>query len=161
MTVLSSMIITVPLFLLIRWQDSMCSGEILQPILSKIFSTFSSSISPLTLREMPKMSRHSRIEYYAFAQYCRSKETKLLDKRVLTCFVIDSSELSLVIASDKLRTSLRTLLLASLLASSSLLYWDKTIGIRSCLRSLSSELLVYDAMIQLVKLLNKKLQVDK
>ena len=116
---------------------------------------------PLTSREMPKMSRHCRIEYCAFAQYCRSKETNLLDKRVLTCFVIDSSELSLVIASNKLRASFRTLLLASLLASSSLLSWDKTIGIRYCLRSLSSQSLVYDAMIQLVKLLKKKLQVDK
>ena len=95
------------------------------------------------------MSRHSRLEYCAFAQHCRFKVTNLLDNRVLTFFVIDSSELRLVMVSDKLRTSLRTLLLASLLASSSLLCRDKTIGIRSCLRSLSTESLVYDALFQL------------
>ena len=48
------------------------------------------------------MSRHSRLEYCAFAQYCCSKVTNLLDNRVLTIFVIDSSELSLVVVFDKL-----------------------------------------------------------
>ena len=85
------------------------------------------------------MSKHSHLEYCAFAQYCHSKVTNLLDNRVLTFFVIDNSELSLVMLSDKLHTSFRTLLLALLLASSSLLCRDKTIRIRSCLRSLSSE----------------------
>ena len=98
------------------------------------------------------MSRHFRLEYCEFAQHCRSKVTNLLDNSVLTFFVIYSSELSLVIVADKLRTSSRTLLSASLLASSSLLCRDKIIGIRSCLRSLSSESLVYYAIFQLDKL---------
>ena len=106
------------------------------------------------------MSRHSHLEYCAFAQHCCSKETNLLDNRVLTFFVIDSSELSLVVVSDKLCTSFRTLLLASLLTSSSLLCRDKTIGIRSCLRSVSSESLVCDAIFQLDKLSKKKLQLE-
>ena len=129
--------ITVLLFLLIRWQDSMSSGEILQPNLSKIFNT-SSSTSPLTSQGMPKMPRHSRLEYCAFAKHCRFKVTNLLHNKVLTFFVIDSSELNVVIVSGKLRSSSRTVLLALLLVSSSLFCRDKTIGIRSCLLSLSS-----------------------
>ena len=120
-----------------RWQDSMWSGEILQPNLSKIFNT-SCSTSPLTSRGMPKMPRHSRLEYCAFAKHCRFKVTNLLHNKVLTFFVIDSSELNVIIVSGKLRSSSRTLLLALLLASSSLFCRDKTIGIRSCLLSLSS-----------------------
>ena len=77
------------------------------------------------------MSRHSLLEYCAFAQYCRSKVTNLIDNRVLTLFAIDSSELSLVIVSDKLRTSSITLLLASFLASCSLLCRDETVGVVS------------------------------
>ena len=76
----------------------------MQPVLSKIFNTFSSSTSPLTSRGMPTMSRHTRLEYSAFAQHLFSKVTNLLDNRVLTFFVIDSSDLSLVIVSDKMRT---------------------------------------------------------
>ena len=89
------------------------------------------------------MSRHSRLEFRAFAQHFCSKITNLLGNNVLTFFVTDSSEFSLVIVSDKLRTSSRTLLLASLLASSNFLCKDKAIGIRSWLRSLSSESVVY------------------
>ena len=81
------------------------------------------------------MPRHSRLEYCAFAKHCRFKVTNLLHNKVLTFFVIGSSELNVVIVSGKLRSSSRTLLLAS----SSLLCRDKTIGIRSCLLSLSSE----------------------
>ena len=114
-------------------------GHLLQLDLSKIFNTISSSTSPLTSHGIPTMSRHSRLEYCAFAQHCHSKVTNLLDNRVLTFFVIDNSELSLVMVSDKLHTSSRTLLLALLLASSSLPCRDKTIRIRSCLRSLSNE----------------------
>ena len=62
------------------------------------------------------MSGHSRLEYCAFVMHCRSNVTNMLDNRVLIFFIIDSSELSLVIVSDKLRTSSRTLLLPSLLA---------------------------------------------
>ena len=84
------------------------------------------------------MPRHSRLEYCAFAKHCRFKVTNLLHNKVLTFFVIDSSELNVVIVSGKLRSSSRTLLLALLLASSSLFCRDKAIGIRSCLLSLSS-----------------------
>ena len=84
------------------------------------------------------MPRHSHLEYCAFAKHCRFKVTNLLHNKVLTFFVIDSSELNVVIGSGKLRSSSRTLLLALLLASSSLFCRDKTIGIRSCLLSLSS-----------------------
>ena len=141
--------IIVSLFLLMWWQASIWSGQIMQPTLSKIFNTVSSSTSPITSRGMPAMSRHSHLEHCAFNQHCRSKVTNLLDNTVLTFFVIDSSELSLVMVYDKLHTSCRTLLLPSLLASSSLLCRDKTVGIRSCLRSLSSESLVYDVILQL------------
>ena len=57
------------------------------------------------------MSGHSRLVYCAFDQHCRSKVTNLLDNNVLTFFVIDSLELSLVIVSENLRASSRTLLL--------------------------------------------------
>ena len=129
--------------LLMQWQDSIWSGEIPQPILSKIFNIFSSSTSPLTSRGVSTMPRHSRLEFRAFTQHFCSKITNLLGNNVLTFFVTDSSEFSLVIVSDKLRTSSRTLLVASLLASSNFLCKDKAIGIRSWLRSLSSESLVY------------------
>ena len=116
---------------------------------------------PLPSRGMPTMSGHSRLAYCAFDQHCRSKVTNLLDNNVLTFFVIDSLELSLVIVSENLRASSRTLLLTWLLASSSLLYREKTIEIRSCLRSFSSESLLYDATFQLDRLSNKKLHIEK
>ena len=50
-------------------------------------------------------------------------------------------------------------MLTSLLGSSSLFCRDETVGIRSRLRRLPSELLVYDAMFQLDNLPNKKIQV--
>ena len=68
------------------------------------------------------MSRHSRLEYSAFAQQCCSKVTNLLD---IDIFIIDSSELSLVLVFDKLLIYFRTLLLASLLALFTLLCRDK------------------------------------
>ena len=95
----------------------------IQHLLLQYFST--------NFTRMLKMSRHSLVEYCAFAQYCRSKVTNLIDNRILTLFVIDTSELSLVIVSDKLRTSSITLLLASFLASCSLLCRDETVGIVS------------------------------
>ena len=101
---------TVSFFLLMRWQNSIWSRKILQPILSKIFKTLSSSTSPLTSQGMTTVSRHSRPEYWVFAQHCRSKVINLLGNNVLTFFVMDSSDLSLVIVSDELRTLSRTLL---------------------------------------------------
>ena len=54
---------------------------------------------------MPTMSRHCRLEYWTF-------EYLGFDNNVLTFFVIDSLELSLALASNKLHTSTRNLLLA-------------------------------------------------
>ena len=123
--------ITVSLFSLMRWQDSIWSGEILQPILSKISNTFSFTSFSLILRGMATTVRHSRLEYWTFARHCCSNVNGLLENIVLTFFVTDSSELSLEIVSDKLGTSSRTLLLASLLASFSLPCGGKAFGVRS------------------------------
>ena len=54
---------------------------------------------------MPTRSRHCHLEHWTF-------EYLGFDNNVLTFFVIDSLELSLALASDKLRTSTRNLLLA-------------------------------------------------
>ena len=58
--------ITVMVVFLMRWQDSICSGEKLQLILSKIFNSFSASASPLTctMYTNSRMYRHSCIGHF-------------------------------------------------------------------------------------------------
>ena len=65
---LENLTITLSFVLPTRWHASIRSGEISQPSLPKIFKTFSSRTSPDTSRGMPTISRHSRLEYWAFAQ---------------------------------------------------------------------------------------------
>ena len=82
------------------------------------------------------MSRHFRLEYWAFSQHCLSKVVNLLNNNLLTFFVTASSACSFEIDPLSLSTSSRTVLSLS----SNLLSKDRTIAIRSCLRSVSSEL---------------------
>ena len=144
---LENLTITSPFVLPTRWYASIWSGEISQPSFPKIFKTFSSRTSPDTSRGMLTISRHSRLEYWAFAQHCLSKVDNLVTNKLLTFFVMASSACSFWIHSFTLRTSSRTLLSLS----SDLLCRDRALGIRSCLRSLSSELPVYVAIFQLIK----------
>ena len=126
---------------------------------------------------MLTMSRYSRLEYWAFTQHCLSKVTYLVNNKLLTFFVIASSAYSFEKDSLNLPTSSRTVLSLSsnflyrdrtvlslssnllcrdrvaLSLSSNLLCGDRTIGMRSCLHNLSSELPVYVVIFQLLKLL--------
>ena len=119
----------------------------MQPSLPKIFKNFSSRTYPDTSRGMPTISRHSRLEYWAFAQHCLSKVVNLVNNKLLTFFVTASSACSFEIDSLSLHTSSRTVLFLS----SNFSCRDRTIGIRFCLHSLSSELPVYVAIFQLIK----------
>ena len=85
---------------------------------------------------MLTISRHSGLEYWAFPQHCLSKVDNLVNNEFLTFFVTAGSACSFEIDSLSLHISSRTVL--SLF--SNLLCRDRTIGIRSCLHSLSSEL---------------------
>ena len=125
----------------------MGSEEISQPSFPKIFKNFSSRTSPDTSRGMPTISRHSRLEYWAFAQHYRSKVDNRVTNKLFTFFVTVSSACSFEIESLSLRTSSRTVLSLS----SNLLCGDRTIGMKSCLRSLSSESPVYVAIFQLIE----------
>ena len=100
---------TVVFFLLILWQASMCSVKILHPSFSKMFTTFSSKASASTSLGMPTMSRHSHLEYCAFNQQWRSILTSLLDRKILTCFVTDTSACNLEKHSFNLCISTSTL----------------------------------------------------
>ena len=96
---------------------------------------------------MPTILRHSCLEYWAFVQHCFSKVVNLVNNKLLAFFVTASSACSFKIDSLSLRTSSRTVLSLS----SNLLCRDRTIGMRSCLRSSSSESPVYVAKFQLLK----------
>ena len=100
-----------------------------------------------TSQRMPTISRHSRLEYWAFAQHCLSKVVNLVNNKLLTFFVTASSACIFEIESLSLHCSSRTVLSLS----SNLFYRDRTIGIRSCLCSLSSASPVYVAIFQLIK----------
>ena len=78
--------ITVLLFLLTRWHASIRSVSMLQPSLSNMPSILSSKVSSFTSLEIPTISRHSVLEYRAFAQHWRSMSTSLLKSRSLTFF---------------------------------------------------------------------------
>ena len=68
--------IILPFFLLIRWQASILFPSIGQPTFSNIFKTFRSKSPSLTLQGTPTSSKHSRLEYWAFAQHWRSMESR-------------------------------------------------------------------------------------
>ena len=119
---------TVGFFLVVLWQASVCSVGILHPSFSKMATTFSSKASASTSLGIPTMSRNSRLEYYAFNQQWRSILTSLLDTRVLTCFVKDTSACNLEKDSLNLRISTSTLLLTSWS-----LFWSDKIVIRAVL----------------------------
>ena len=122
---------TVSVVLPTRWQASIRSGEMSQPSFPKIFKTFSSRTSPETSSGTPTISRHSRLEYWAFAQHNLSKVVNLVNNKLLTFFVTASSQCSCDTDSSGLRTSSKTVLSLS----SNLLCRVRTIGMRSCLRS--------------------------
>ena len=133
--------------LLTRSQASIRSGEISQPSFPNIFKTFSSRTSTETSWGMHTISRHLRLEYWAFAQHCLSKVVYLVNNKLLTVFFTASSERSCDTDLLSLRTSSRIVLSLS----SNLLCRVRTIGMRSCLRSLSSESLVYVVIFQLLR----------
>ena len=83
---LENLTITLSFVLPTRWHASIRSGEISQPSLPKIFKTFSSRRSPDTWRGIPAISRHSLLEYWAFAQHCLSKLVNLVNNKLLTFF---------------------------------------------------------------------------
>ena len=150
---LENLTVTVSIVLPTRWQASILTGEILELSFPKIFKTFSSRTSPDTSPRMPTISRHSRLEYWAFAQHCLSRVTNLVNNKLLTFYVTASSAYSFENDLFSLRTSSITVLSLSsnllcrdrtvLFLSFNLLFRDRTIGMRSRLRNLSSESPVY------------------
>ena len=105
--------VTLGFFLLILWQSSRRSVGILDPILSKMTTFFSSKASAFTWLGIPIMYAHSRLEYCAFNQHWFSILTSLLDRRVLICFVKDILACNLEKDSLYWRISTRTLLFTS------------------------------------------------
>ena len=144
---LENLTITVSVVLPTRCHALIRSGEISEPSFPMIFKTFSSGTSSDTWREIPTISRHYRLEYWAFAQHCLSKVVNLVNNKLLAFFVTANYACSFKIDSLSLRTSSRTVLSLS----SNLLCRDRTIAMRSCLRSLSSKSPVYFAIFQLLK----------
>ena len=96
---------------------------------------------------MPTISRHSLLEYWTLAQPYLSKVVNSANKKLLAFFVRASSACSFDIASLGLRTYSRTVLSLS----SNLFRRDRAIGMRSCLRGLSSEPPVYIVTLQSLK----------
>ena len=76
-------------------QASVLSEEILQPSFLKIFKTVSSRTSPETSRGMFMISRHSRLEYWSFAQHCLSKIVNLVNNKLLAYFLTGSLDTAL------------------------------------------------------------------
>ena len=107
---LKNLTITVSFVLPTRWHASIWSGEISQPSFPKIFKAFSYKTSPDTSLGMPTISRHSRLEYWKFAQHCLSKVVNLVNNKLSTFFVTASSVCSFEIDPLSLRTSSRTVL---------------------------------------------------
>ena len=81
--------ITVSFVLPTQWHASIPSGEISQPSFTNIFKTFFFRTSPDTSGGMPTISRHSRLEYWAFAKHCVSKVDILANNNLFSeikCF---------------------------------------------------------------------------
>ena len=121
--------ITAGLFLLILWQASIRSRGISQPSLPKMLRTFSTKTSASTLLGMSITSRHSLLEYCAFAQQWRSILVSLFDKSEFTCHETANPDWSFKITSDNLRIYSTTFLLPL----SSLLCKKSTVLIMSLL----------------------------
>ena len=98
--------ITVEFFLY-----SICFGRISQPRLPKMLRTVSSKASASTSLGMSITSRHSLLEYWAFAQHWHSRLAKLFDKSEFTCCETANSDWSFKKASNSLQISSSTYLL--------------------------------------------------
>ena len=129
----------------------------MQPRFPKIFKTFSSRTTSDNSRWMPIISRHSRLEYWAFTQHCLSKVANLVNNKLLTFFVTASSAYNFENDSLSLCTSARTVLSLS----SNLLCRDRAIGMRSCLRNLPSEPQCMLPYFSYQKVFKMKIQVAK
>ena len=82
---------TLSLFFPSQWQLSIKLGSMMQPIFWKIDSTFVSKFLSSTCRGIPTTSKHSLLEYWAFAQHWRSIVTTLLQSSLVTRLVTTSS----------------------------------------------------------------------
>ena len=87
---------TVSLFLPSRWQSSIKVGSMVQPIFWKIDSTFVSKFLSSTCWGIPAPSKHSLLEYWAFAQHWRATVTILLQYLLFTRLVTTKLQISIV-----------------------------------------------------------------
>ena len=92
------------LCLLTRWQALILSVGISQPTFLKILRTLSSSSFCLTDSGILATSKHSLLEYWAFAQHCLCKSMTLCWSKELTFYVTRSCYSRLVNLSFNLRT---------------------------------------------------------
>ena len=137
--------IILSLFLLLRWQALILFPSIRQPTLSNIFKTFSSTSPSLTLWGEPTSSKHSHLQYCAFAQHWRSMEKSLLDSTEFTCLVTVSSDWNY----SKFSLNLRIWSIISLLAASLSICFYRTIEIRFFFSSLSEVSSVFFDIIEI------------
>ena len=100
------------LYLPTRWQASILSLGKSQPtflkilrLLLKVLRLLFSSSFCLTDSGIPATSKHSLLEYWAFAQHCLSKSITLHWSKELTFYVTSSFDSRLVNLSLNLRTS--------------------------------------------------------
>ena len=133
------------MFLLMRWQASILFPSIGQPTFSDIFKTFSSKSPSLTLRGAPTNPKHSRLEYWAFAQHWRSMETSLSESIEFTCLAVVSLDCSF----SKSSLNLRIWSIIWLLEASISVCWDSTIEIRFFFSSLPRVSSVYSDVIEI------------
>ena len=133
---LENVTITVSVLLPTRWHASVRLGEMLQPSFPKsfpsFFKTFFSKISPETSRGIPTISRHSRLEYWAFTPHCFTKAVNLVNSELRQANIRRGKKLGFQLSYRHPRR-------------------DRTMGMRFCLRSLSSESPVYVAIFQILK----------
>ena len=127
-------------------QSSIKVGSMVQPIFWKIDSTFVSKFLSSTCRGIPATSKHSLLEYGAFAQRWHSTVTILLQSSLLTRLVTTSSAWSLAKLSLKLRISWSMVLLSSVVSFCN----ERTIGMSSLFSILSKASSVYCYMTEIV-----------
>ena len=77
-------------------QSSIKVGSMVQPIFWKIDSTFVSKFLSSTCRGIPAPSKHSLLEYWAFAQHWRSTVTILLQYLLFTRLVTTKLQISMM-----------------------------------------------------------------
>ena len=140
---------TLPLFLPSRWQLSIKVGSMVQPILWKISSTFVSKFLSSTCRGIPAISKHSLLEYWAFAQqltfHCHNSFTKL------TLYTLSNNSLSLNFSKTIIKLT-HFLKHGVVIHSYFILQWqnDRTIGMSSLFSILSKASFVYCDMVNIV-----------